>query len=70
MRIDPRYFRPTEVDLLIGDPAKAREKLGWSHKIGLEQTCREMVASDLVEAQGGRPRQSEIEAFLTEYKSA
>ena len=67
VRIDPRYFRPTEVDLLIGDPAKAREKLGWSARIGLEQLCSEMVASDLVEAQGGRPRQSEIEAFLKEF---
>jgi GDPmannose 4,6-dehydratase len=35
VRIDPRYFRPTEVDLLIGDPTKAKTKLGWSHKIGL-----------------------------------
>ena len=64
VKIDPRYFRPTEVDLLIGNPAKALEKLGWSHKIGLEQLCREMVASDLIVAKGGTPRQSEIEAFL------
>jgi GDPmannose 4,6-dehydratase len=64
IKIDPRYFRPTEVELLIGDPAKARAKLGWSHRIGLEQLCREMVASDLVEANGGIPRQSEVEAFL------
>ena len=64
VKVDPRYFRPTEVDLLIGNPAKAREKLGWSHKISLEQLCREMVASDLVVARGGVPRQSEIEAFL------
>jgi len=70
VRIDPRYFRPTEVDLLIGNPAKAREKLGWSAKIGLEQLCREMVASDLIEAQGGRPRQSEIEALLKEFEAA
>jgi GDPmannose 4,6-dehydratase len=64
VKVDPRYFRPTEVDLLIGNPAKARAKLGWSHKIGLEQLCREMVASDLVVARGGVPRQSEIEAYL------
>jgi len=70
VRIDPRYFRPTEVDLLIGNPAKAREKLGWSAKIGLDELCREMVASDLVEAQGGRPRQSEIAAFLKEFETA
>ncbi|MCW2283831.1 GDPmannose 4,6-dehydratase [Rhodoblastus acidophilus] len=67
VRIDPRYFRPTEVDLLIGNPAKARKKLGWSHKIGLEQLCREMVASDLVEAKGGRPRESEVAAFLEDF---
>jgi GDPmannose 4,6-dehydratase len=67
VKIDPRYFRPTEVDLLIGNPAKARQKLGWSHKIGFEQLCREMVASDLVEAEEGKPRQSEIEAFLAEF---
>jgi GDPmannose 4,6-dehydratase len=67
VKIDPDYFRPTEVDLLIGNPAKAREKLGWSHRIGLEQLCREMVASDLVEAKGGKPRQSEIADFLKEF---
>ena len=67
IKIDPRYFRPTEVDLLIGNPAKARRKLGWSHKTGLEQLCREMVASDLAEAKGVKPRQSEIEAFLRVY---
>ena len=66
VRIDPAYFRPTEVDLLIGNPAKAREKLGWRHRIGLPQLCREMVASDLFEAEGGMPRQSEISAFLKE----
>ena len=64
VKVDPRYFRPTEVDLLIGNPAKAQAKLGWSHKIGLEQLCREMVASDLIVAKGGVPRQSEIEAYL------
>ncbi|WP_294533779.1 GDP-mannose 4,6-dehydratase [uncultured Rhodoblastus sp.] len=67
VKIDSDYFRPTEVDLLIGNPAKAREKLGWSHRIGLEQLCREMVASDLVEAKGGKPRQSEIADFLKEF---
>lgn len=47
VRIDPRYFRPTEVDLLIGDPAKARSKLGWSHKTTFKELVAEMVASDL-----------------------
>ncbi|QBF34240.1 GDP-mannose 4,6-dehydratase [Thalassococcus sp. S3] len=45
--INPRYFRPTEVDLLIGDPAKARDRLGWTHKIGLGEMTAEMVRSDL-----------------------
>ena len=44
VEIDPRYFRPTEVDLLIGDPSKAREKLGWEAKIGLEELVSEMVS--------------------------
>lgn len=45
--VDPRYFRPTEVDLLIGDPTKAREKLGWVHKTSPRELAREMVAADL-----------------------
>merc|ERR1711879_656856 len=47
VKIDPRYFRPTEVDLLLGDPTKAKKKLGWKHKISLEEMCKEMVESDL-----------------------
>ena len=47
VRIDPRYFRPTEVDLLLGDPAKARERLGWSHTTGFADLVKEMVAFDL-----------------------
>lgn len=45
--IDPRYFRPTEVELLIGDPAKAKKKLGWAPKRDLAQLVKEMVASDI-----------------------
>lgn len=45
--VDPRYFRPTEVDLLIGDPTKARQKLGWKHQYTLAEMCAEMVRSDL-----------------------
>lgn len=45
--VDPRYFRPTEVDLLIGDPSKAKEKLGWEPKYDLEQLCAEMVQADV-----------------------
>lgn len=47
IEIDPRYFRPTEVDLLIGDPAKAKEKLGWTHKTTVRELAREMVQADL-----------------------
>lgn len=48
VRVDPRYFRPTEVETLLGDPAKAREKLGWVPAISLQQLCAEMVAEDLL----------------------
>jgi GDPmannose 4,6-dehydratase len=47
VEVDPRFFRPTEVDILIGDATKAREKLGWQPKIMFEQLVREMVQSDL-----------------------
>jgi GDPmannose 4,6-dehydratase len=47
VRIDPRYFRPTEVDTLLGDPTKAREKLGWTATTTIEQLIAEMVESDL-----------------------
>jgi GDPmannose 4,6-dehydratase len=47
IEIDPQYFRPTEVELLIGDASKAREKLGWEYSIGLEEMVHEMVQSDL-----------------------
>ena len=44
--IDPTYFRPTEVDLLIGDPTKAHSKLGWKHPTGFKDLVAEMVAAD------------------------
>jgi GDPmannose 4,6-dehydratase len=47
VRVDPRYFRPTEVETLLGDPTKAREKLGWVPEITVQQMCEEMVAEDL-----------------------
>ncbi|MBV1776591.1 GDP-mannose 4,6-dehydratase [Burkholderiaceae bacterium DAT-1] len=47
MRIDPRYFRPAEVDTLLGDPAKAKAKLGWVPEITVQEMCKEMVESDL-----------------------
>ena len=46
-RIDPRYFRPAEVETLLGDPSKAREKLGWVHEIAAKEMCAEMVSADL-----------------------
>ena len=48
--MDPRYFRPTEVETLLGDPTKAKEKLGWVPEITVQEMCVEMVASDLVQA--------------------
>lgn len=50
LRIDPQYFRPTEVESLIGDPAKAKKKLGWVPEFTAQEMCAEMVASDLAEA--------------------
>ena len=47
IEIDPRYFRPAEVDLLVGDPGKAHQKLGWKHETGIREIVREMVSSDL-----------------------
>jgi GDPmannose 4,6-dehydratase len=47
VRIDPRYFRPTEVETLLGDPTKAKEKLGWVPEITVQEMCAEMVANDL-----------------------
>jgi GDPmannose 4,6-dehydratase len=46
VEIDPRYFRPTEVDLLLGDPGKAHQKLGWRHKTSFAELVRDMVESD------------------------
>ena len=48
VEIDPRYFRPTEVDLLIGDASKAKKKLGWIHQTKWQDLCVEMVAADLI----------------------
>ena len=47
IKIDPRYFRPAEVETLLGDPSKAKEKLGWVPKITVQEMCTEMVAEDL-----------------------
>lgn len=47
VQVDPRYFRPAEVETLLGDPTKAKEKLGWVPEITVEEMCAEMVANDL-----------------------
>ena len=56
VEIDPRYFRPTEVDLLLGDPGKARQKLGWRHKTSFADLVREMVEGDRSEVRSERER--------------
>jgi len=50
VRVDPKYFRPAEVETLLGDPSKAKEKLGWTPEITVEEMCAEMVANDLKKA--------------------
>jgi GDPmannose 4,6-dehydratase len=47
VRVDPRYFRPTEVETLLGDPSKARQKLGWTAQTDFSELVAEMVAADL-----------------------
>lgn len=50
VKIDPRYFRPAEVETLLGDPTKAKTKLGWTPEITVQEMCAEMVANDLAQA--------------------
>nr|WP_295113912.1 GDP-mannose 4,6-dehydratase [uncultured Caulobacter sp.] len=59
VEVDPRYFRPTEVELLIGDPTKAKEKLGWVHETKWEQLCAEMVAADMINVAREQRRNAE-----------
>ena len=49
--IDPRYFRPTEVETLLGDPSKAQRELGWTPRTSFDELVKEMVQADLVSAQ-------------------
>jgi len=51
VRVDPRYFRPAEVETLLGDPTKAKTKLGWTPEITVQEMCAEMVSEDLKVAQ-------------------
>jgi GDPmannose 4,6-dehydratase len=57
VEVDRRYFRPTEVDVLIGDASKARSKLGWQHKVSFDDLVAEMVAADLITVAGETSRQ-------------
>ena len=54
VRVDPKYFRPTEVDILIGDPAKAKRQLGWQPTTLFTALVDEMVAADVEAIQSGR----------------
>jgi GDPmannose 4,6-dehydratase len=56
VEVDPRYFRPTEVDSLLGDASKARAKLGWRHRTSFEQLVTEMVEADMVKIREERER--------------
>jgi len=51
VKVDPSYYRPTEVDLLIGNSAKAKAELGWEARIAVEDLCKEMVFADLYRAE-------------------
>lgn len=57
VEVDPRYFRPAEVEFLLGDPSKARSKLGWKHRVSFAELISEMVQSDLA-ALAGKPKQA------------
>jgi GDPmannose 4,6-dehydratase len=56
IEVDPRYFRPTEVDSLLGDPSKARAKLGWRHNTTFDKLVQEMVQTDMVTVRNERER--------------
>ena len=60
VQIDPKYFRPTEVDLLVGDPVKAAKELNWKPKITFKALVKEMVQADLADAQKGGKSDSGI----------
>jgi GDPmannose 4,6-dehydratase len=59
IEVDPRYFRPTEVELLIGDPSKAHAKLGWKHETSVRDLAREMVQHDLIAARHATEKSSD-----------
>jgi GDPmannose 4,6-dehydratase len=53
VQVNPKFYRPAEVDLLIGNPAKAKTRLGWEARTSLEELCRLMVEADLKRVAGG-----------------
>jgi len=59
VEVDPRYFRPAKVDLLVGDPSKAKARLGWVHKTGWQALCEEIVQEDLIRVEKGRRGQGD-----------
>ncbi|WJY18851.1 GDP-mannose 4,6-dehydratase [Alteriqipengyuania flavescens] len=59
VEVDPRYFRPTEVELLLGDPSKAHQKLGWRHETDVRELAREMLQADLQEMQSATISQAD-----------
>jgi GDPmannose 4,6-dehydratase len=61
VEVDPRYFRPTEVDLLIGDPRKAHNKLGWRHRMTFDELVQDMIESDLAAIRLERQRHGRAE---------
>jgi GDPmannose 4,6-dehydratase len=61
VQVDPRYFRPTEVDLLIGDPRKAHNKLGWRHRMTFDELVQDMIESDLAAIRLERQRHGRAE---------
>ena len=61
VEVDPRYFRPTEVDILIGDASKARDKLGWKHRSSFSQLVKEMVAADIEAVDRERWRSNRVD---------
>ena len=58
IEVDPRYFRPTEVDFLLGDSSKAQAKLGWRHKTSFDALVSDMVKSDMVAVMAERERRN------------
>lgn len=61
VKVDPRYFRPTEVEQLLGDPTKAKQKLGWQHRISFTQLVDEMVKADLITVENEKKRKDRFE---------